>query len=107
MCIRDRLLLVILMDCPVQGLPRYLLVAQTALSIRTHTNFEYHPSILRDMMRELLVTTTVLCALATVGPHSRTNRTNRCVEDSVTLFVGRVRTCRELCLTHFQFTGDL
>ena len=78
------------------------------LYTKPHTNFEYHPSILRDMTREMLAITTVLCVLATVRPHSRTNRANRYVEESVALFfVGRVRTCLELCLIHFQFTGDV
>ena len=64
-----------------------LLARRPDSTLHTHTNLNTTPSILRDMMREFLATTTVLCALATVRPHSRTNRTNRCVKESVALFV--------------------
>ena len=65
-----------------------LLARRPDSTLHTHTQtLNTTPSILRDMMRELLATTTVLCALATVRPHRRTNRTNRCVEESVALFV--------------------
>ena len=74
------------MDRPVQGLPRYLLVAQTA-TLHTHTTLNTTPSILRVMIRELLATATVLRALATVRPHSKTNRMKRYVEESAALLV--------------------
>ena len=96
----------ILMDLPVQGLPRYLPVAQTALYIHTQT-LNTTPSILRVMMRELLATTTVLCTFTTVRPHSGNVRTRKLNRALLFLLVGRVRTCLGLCLIHFQLTRDV
>ena len=75
------------MDLPVQGLPRYLPVAQTVLYIHTQT-LNTTSYILRDMMRGLLVTTSVLCTSTAVRPHSRTVRTGELKGVLLLLFVG-------------------
>ena len=64
---------------------------QYSICIPTRT-LNTTPSILRDMMRELLATTTVLCTFTTVRSHSRTVRTGEVKRALLLLFVGGGRT---------------